>query len=93
MGTAPSMTDDLRQIVDGVTAELPDAEWAQLEVTWAADDDGVWFFWRPGGRFGEVQIESSSGCCPFLIESNFDDERRIGETPSGVVAQVVALLR
>lgn len=87
------MTEDLRQIIDGVQAELPDAEWAQLEVKWPADDDGLWFFWRPQGRFGDVQIESSSGCCPFLIETNFDNERRVGETPTEVIAHVTALLR
>lgn len=93
MGTAPKMTDDLRQIIDGVLAELPDTEWAQLEVTSPADDDGLWFFWRPEGRFGDVQIESSSGTCPFLIETAFDDERRHGRTPGEVAACIVTLLR
>ena len=88
------MTDDLRLIIDGIQAELPDVEWEQLVVKFPADDDGLWFFWRPGGRIGgDVQIESSYGRCPFLIESSFDNERRIGETPVEVIGTVVALLR
>lgn len=93
MGTGPIMTEDLRHIVDGVKAQLPDVEWEQLQVKHPADDDGLWFFWRPGGRFGDVQIESSSGRCPFLIETNFDEERREGRTPDEVVRQIVTLLR
>lgn len=86
------MTDDLRKIVVGVQAQIPDLQWEQLTVKFPADDDGVWFFWRPGGRVGDVQIESSSGTCPFLIETNLDNERREGRTPSEVIRQIVALL-
>jgi hypothetical protein len=87
------MTPDLRQIIDGVQSVLPDVEWEQVSVTWPADDDGLWFFWRHGHRGDDVQIESSSGSCPFLIETNRDAERRWGSTPAEAVAKIVALLR
>jgi hypothetical protein len=64
-GTAPEMTPDLKQIIDGVVAELPDMQREQLAVKFPADD-----FWRHGGRTDQVQIESSTGACPFLIETN-----------------------
>jgi hypothetical protein len=92
-GTAPNMTPDLRQIIDGVHRALPDVEWEQLPVKWAADDDGLWFFWRKGRMGEDVQIESSSGTCPFLIETARDAERRWGFTPAETIETVVALLR
>jgi hypothetical protein len=47
-GSAPEMTPDLREIIDGVQSVLPDVEWAQLSVSWPADDDGTWFSRRQG---------------------------------------------
>ena len=91
-GTAPGMTPDLRRIIDGVLADLPDVEWQQLWVSHPADDDGLWFFWRRARRDERVQIESSSGFCPFLIETDRDDERRWGQTPDEVASTIVALL-
>jgi hypothetical protein len=87
------MTPHLRQIIDGVQSALPDVEWEQLPVKWPADDDGLWFFWRKGRRCDEVQIEWSSGTCPFLIETNRDAERRWGFTPAETIETIVALLR
>jgi hypothetical protein len=92
-GTAPEMTPDLKQIIDGVVAELPDMQREQLAVKFPADDDGLWFFWRHGGRTDQVQIESSTGACPFLIETNRDNERRSGDTPDEVVRTIAGLLR
>ena len=86
------MTPDLQRIVQGVTAALPDVEWDQLRVSHAADDDGLWFFWRRGRRDDELQIESSSGASPFLIETNRDKERRWAMTPEEAVKTIVSLL-
>lgn len=84
------MTPDLRQIIDGVERALPDVQWKRLPVKWPADDDGLWFFRRLGY---EVQIESSSGLCPFLIENERDDDRRWGSTPAETIEAIVTLLR
>jgi hypothetical protein len=86
------MTADLQRIIDGVTAELPNVDWEQLRVTHPADDDGLWFSWWRGGPRDEVQIESSSGSCPFLIETTLDNERRWAETPEDAVRTIVSLL-
>jgi hypothetical protein len=90
-GTAPSMTPELEQIIRGVTARLPKVQCEQLPVTHASDDDGLWFFRLPG-REGEVQIESSTGTCPFLIESDGHHERQVGATVEDVVSIVVQWL-
>jgi hypothetical protein len=86
------MTPDLRQIIDGVLVLLPDVEWEQLSVTWPGDDDGLWFFWRHRHRSNIVQVESSSGSCPFLIETTWNSDGRWGSTPAETVEKIVALL-
>jgi hypothetical protein len=58
-------------------------------VTHPADDDGIWFF-RNGDV--EVQIESSTGNCPFLIESNIQLERHTGNDVAGVIRLIAAQL-
>jgi hypothetical protein len=72
-----------------VRAEVPDVEWEQLWVSHAADDDGLWFFRRRGQQWWTVQIESSTGNCPFLIEGNGDGERLDGVTTPAEVARIV----
>ena len=84
------LTSDLAAIISRVVNAVPDAEWAQLKVTHPADDDGIWFFRRASI---DVQIESSSGECPFVIECNVNDERVVATTVDDVVRTVVALLR
>ncbi len=69
MGTVSTITPDIEELIGLVRARLPNVEWEQLSVTHTADDDGLWFFWIPS-RPGEVQIESSSGACPFLVETD-----------------------
>ena len=94
MGTAPSMTPDLQQIIDHVRAEVPDVEWTQTWVSHAADDDGLWHFRRRGQHSWTVQIESWTGNCPFLVEGDGHGERRDGvATPAEVAEIVVAWLR
>jgi hypothetical protein len=91
-GTAPSMTPDLASIIKGVRAQLPGVEWEQLQVKWPADDDGLWFFKLPGRKY-EVQIESSFGVCPFLVETGRHGERHVAKTVDDVVDTVVRWLR
>jgi len=62
---------DIDQIIAELSQEHPEIAVRQLEVTHpGVDDDGIWFFTYPG-RLEEVQLESSSGALPFLIESNY----------------------
>jgi hypothetical protein len=65
-------TRDIDLIIAEFSLRHPSVSVTQLKVTHRADDDGIWFF-----RLGEteVQIESSTGNCPFLIESNKNSDR------------------
>jgi len=80
---------DIDLIMDGMRQYLPEVTIEQLKVTHPADDDGLWFFYLAEGRADEIQIESSSGMCPFLIETNRNDERRQGKS----VEEVISVLR
>ena len=87
-GTAPSSTSDLEEIVRIVKEQVPQVTWWQLPVSHPGDDDGLWFFSLPGSSH-HVQIESSTGLCPFIIEATRHDNCRTGTTPSEVAAHVV----
>jgi hypothetical protein len=91
-GTCPTIGTDIEDIVRGVRVRLPEATCEQLSVSHAADDDGLWFFSLPGSD-REVQIESSTGRCPFLVETNGSDERVTASSVSEVVDCVVRLLQ
>jgi hypothetical protein len=86
------MTQDLAAILEGVRQELPQVQWEQLAVAHAADDDGLWFLFLPDGTH-DVQIESSSGMCPLVVETSRSDGRRTGSSVSEVVDIIVAWLR
>ena len=79
---------DIDHIIERLKTEIPGVQVTQLQVTHpGADDDGLWFIRIPS-RAEEVQIESSQGSCPFLIESDFSDERFHGHTVDEVVSTV-----
>jgi hypothetical protein len=61
---------DIDQIIDLLLGKYPDLLVEQLRVLHpGADDDGLWFF-RHASSPHEVQLESSSGKCPFLFETD-----------------------
>jgi hypothetical protein len=80
---------DVETISAQVRANFPELIVNQLQVNYPADDDGIWFFHIPADPADDIQIESSSGLCPFLIETNRDDSRRIGETVQDVVRIII----
>jgi hypothetical protein len=64
---------DIDQISQSIMNICPTVKVRQLRVSHpGTDDDGLWFFKRPGSE-SEVQIESSKGLCPFLIETDESD--------------------
>ena len=60
---------DIDRVLERVKAGLPTVSWEQLKGTHPADDDGLWFFTLPGLK-EDVQAESSSGMCPFIVEGS-----------------------
>jgi len=85
------MPRDIETIVELLKARIPNVQISQLKPTHPADDDGIWFITTPKS-LREVQLESSEGECPFLIESNLDDKRFLGQTVGEVVEKVELLL-
>jgi len=78
-------------ILEQLTANIPGVYIQQLKVKHpGADDDGLWFI-NIRDQNGEVQIESSEGMCPFLIESDFSNERLYGHTVQEVVSTIKRL--
>jgi hypothetical protein len=86
-----SIARDIDQIIKQLETELPGVDVAQLHVSHpGADDHGLWFINIPG-HAETVQVESSRGHCPFLIESDFTSERLHGHIVGEVVATVKRL--
>jgi hypothetical protein len=82
------MRRDIDHIIERLKAEIPGVQVTQLQVAHpGADDDGLWFIKIPG-RTEEVQIESSYGSCPFIIESDFGSDVFHGHTVDEVVSTV-----
>jgi hypothetical protein len=82
----------VKQIIALVRETYPEVKWTRLWVKYqGADDDGIWFFWLAEEK-GEVQIESSYGVCPFLIETDKHDERLTGDSIEQVANTVIEWL-
>ena len=60
---------DIDQITATVRERLPDVQVDQWIKEKPTDDDGLWYF-RRAGFSGEIQLESTSGNCPFTVESD-----------------------
>lgn len=58
---------DIEAILIGVRSVLPNVEVVQMRRTHPADDDGLWWFRLPQIR-RDIQLESSTYDCPFIIE-------------------------
>lgn len=80
-----TVIDELQRAHPGITCE-------QLFVAHrGADDDGLWFFTHPD-RSGEVQLESSTGQLPFLVEGTDSAARETARTVEQAVALVALRL-
>ncbi len=80
---------DIDVIARRLIKHVPNLIAEQLKVTHPADDDGLWFFYLPFNRDDEIQVESSSGMCPFLIESCRNDDRTYANTVDEVVKVLI----
>jgi hypothetical protein len=87
------MQRDIDLILERLTASIPGVHIEQLKVRHpGADDDDLWFI-NVQDHEKQVQIESSEGMCPFLIESDFNNHRLYGDTVEDVVATVKRFYR
>jgi hypothetical protein len=83
---------DIENIIQSFKTIYPTVRIRHLEVSHpGADDDGLWFFQRPDSGL-EVQIESSTGMCPFLIETDENDSRVTSATIDQTIETLARLL-
>ena len=83
---------DVDRIIQSVRDACPSVEVKQLRVLHpGADDDGLWYFDQPASEF-QVQIESPNGTCPFLVETDENDDRLHGRSVEEVVEILTRLL-
>jgi len=67
------MQRDIDRLIAQMRRDYPGVRVEQLRVAHpGADDDGLWFFKHPGSS-NEVQVESSTGAAPFLVESDQEE--------------------
>ena len=92
------MSRDIDQIIERVKTLIPGVHVEQLWVSHpGVDDDGLWFFRLPGMAKG-IQVESSNGMCPFIVEhcdmkasTDAESARSIEEAVEKVVAYLASL--
>lgn len=83
------MARDIDIVIERVRARLPAIVVEQMKVSYTGiDDDGIWFFRQPVNK-GEIQVESSTGAAPFLIEQDVAAAIH-GASIDQTVAEIVA---
>jgi hypothetical protein len=60
---------DIDRIIREVASRVPSVSVTQMHKTHPDDDDGLWWF-AVGDENDNIQIESSHGMCPFLVETD-----------------------
>ncbi|MFL5330712.1 MAG: hypothetical protein ACJ8C4_17570 [Gemmataceae bacterium] len=61
------MGRDIDRVIALVRNRLPSVSVVQWHKKHPGDDDGIWWFRLPGVE-RDIQLESSFGTCPFLVE-------------------------
>ena len=86
------MNRDIDQVIAALQAAFPGIACERLRVAHpGADDDGLWFFTHPTVA-GEVQLESSSGQLPFVVEGSDSSARDMARTLEEAVGLVASRL-
>ncbi len=63
------MDRDIDHVIALVRERLPSVSVVQWHKKHPGDDDGIWWFRLPGIE-RDIQLESSFGTCPFLVEND-----------------------
>lgn len=84
---------DIDRIIVALSQQAPRIAVAQLGKHHAGDDDGIWWFSLPG-RSSDIQVESSNGMCPFLVETDeaSSSHARTATTVEAAVEMILAYL-
>ncbi|MFT3745926.1 MAG: hypothetical protein QM785_16770 [Pyrinomonadaceae bacterium] len=86
-------TRDIDTIIRRVIEILPIVNVSQLKATHPVDDDGIWYFFVQGDD-QDIQLESSLGMCPFIVETveQNSNRARTAETVENAVSMIVEYL-
>ena len=90
----PTAMPDIDTIIASVKQQMPDVEVVQMHKFLPNDDDGLWWFRLPGIK-KNIQIESSTWDCPFIVEHSdmkSSSEAEAARTPEEAVAKIVGYL-
>jgi hypothetical protein len=82
---------DIDLVIAALKRRHPDLRAEQRPGAYAAVDEGIWFINLPSTSF-EVQLESSTGNCPFLVESSLSPERLHAATIGEAINMVSTML-
>lgn len=86
---------DIDRVIDLVKMDLHEISVVQHQDVWPGDDEGLWFFRLPNVDH-DIQLESSTGMCPFFVEHDGMPSPADGWTATSVeeaAGMVVAYLR
>jgi hypothetical protein len=89
------MAHDIETIIAGVRRAIPEVKVVQMHKSLPSDDDGLWWFRLPDIT-EDIQIESSSYDCPFMVEHDSmktSDEAITCTSAEQTVAAVVSYLQ
>ena len=88
---------DIDRVIVAGRGLITDLEVTQYQQSWPNDDDGLWFFGLPNVD-KQIQIESWTGECPFIVEhtdmkssSEAETARSVEEAVDKVVAYLTSL--
>jgi hypothetical protein len=85
---------DIDEILAALRESIPQLQVTQHQQSWPGDDDGLWFFSIAKSR-KHIQVESSWGQCPFIVEHSdmlSSSEAIIANSIQEVVQEVVSYL-
>jgi hypothetical protein len=83
---------DIDQVIAALRRRHSDLRAEQRSGDHVAVEEGIWFIGLPSNSI-EVQLESPTGNCPFLIESSLDPERLHAATIGEAINMVSTMLR
>ncbi|REK24939.1 MAG: hypothetical protein DWQ42_12675 [Planctomycetota bacterium] len=90
-----NVTRDIDRIIEQVESRLPNVLVRKHTVRHpGVDDDGIWWFSLPNIE-KDIQIESSNGTCPFIVEHddmNSSAEAEVANTVDEAVEKIAAYL-
>lgn len=82
---------DIDQVASALRRRFSELLVEQRPGAYAAIDESIWFINLPPTSI-EIQLESPTGNCPFLVESNLNPERLSAATIGEAINMVSSML-